>query len=381
MPYIHTMPKFRILPAFAVGLTLPLAVLAQGPVVPPATMPPGANPAAAKAAEPAVVETPTEGDKQVEAAARKVEALKSVSASITQKVDLLDQAFEVSGRYLKAPDHKVLLNLKVSGLADATGQMLQVCDGETLWDYQQILEGQNYRKVVVGQVFPKLNSPDLDPELKAQVMAQLGFAGPEELLKGLRKSVRFTQMDPGTLDGKEVWILRGEWRDRTGLIGAGNQPIPLTMPLPPYVPSLVILTIGKADGWPYKLRLVGKKPSILLDTRKVGPDGRPIGSRNQIADVKPTSIELTYSDVKLNPELKIDEFVFQAPPGARVNDSTQELLTVLDQAIQVSAARKRAEAGKAEDAILKEGIEIPRANTGGGATPRPAPEPGPGAPR
>jgi outer membrane lipoprotein-sorting protein len=372
MPYILTMPKIRILPAFAVALIIPLAVWAQGPTGP--TPPAGAAGSVGKAADPSANEPPTEADKQVDAAVKLVAALKSVSANVLQKVDLLDQKFDVAGRFLKAPNNRVYLNLKVSGLADASGQTLQVCDGQTLWDYQQILDSQNYRRIAVTQVFQKLSSPDIDPELRTQVLAQLGFSGPEELLRGLRKAVRFTQKDPDTVDGKDVWILRGEWRDRTGLLGANNQPLPPTMPLPAYVPSLVILTVGQDDGWPYKLRLVGKRPTMLMDTRKVGPDGRPIGSRSQIADVKPTEIELSYSNVKLNPDLKLEEFVFQAPPGARVEDSTQALVTMLDQAIQLSAAKKRAEAGKAEDPLLNQKIEIPKAGEGVGPGARPPSE-------
>ena len=381
MPHILTMPKIRILPAFAIALIVPLAAWAQGPIAPPGpgaaqTTPPGAG----KAADPTANEPPTDADKQLDEAIKLVAALKSVSADINQAVDLLDQKFSVSGRYLKAQNNRVYLNLKVSGLADATGQMLQVCDGQTLWDYQQILDSQSYRKIGVTQVFQKLSSPDIDPEMRTQIYAQFGFSGPEEMIRGLRKSVRFTQKDPGTLDGKDVWVLRGEWRDRSGLLGPNSQPISPTMPLPAYVPSLVVLTIGQADGWPYKLRLVGRRPPQLLDTRKVGPDGRPIGSRNQIADVKPTVVELTYSNVKLNPDLKLEEFVFQAPPNARVDDATQALVSMLDQAIQVNAAKKRAEAGKAEDPVLNQSIAIPKVNAG--VEPNPAPtSPGGGQPK
>ena len=66
--------------------------------------------------------------------------------------------------------------------------MLQVCDGETLWDYQQVLESQSYRKMSVKPVFEKLNSPEIDAKTREQVMTQMGFAGPEALLVGLRKT-------------------------------------------------------------------------------------------------------------------------------------------------------------------------------------------------
>ena len=47
--------------------------------------------------------------------------------------------------------------------------------------------------------------------------------------------------------------------------------------LPPYIPMDGTLYLGKEDGWPYKLVLVGRKPSTVFETRRLGPDGRPIG--------------------------------------------------------------------------------------------------------
>ena len=163
MPHILTMPKIRILPVFAIALIVPLAAWAQGQIASPGsvaaqTTPPGTG----KAVDPTANEPPTDADLQLDEAIKLVAALKSVSADVQQAVDLLDQKFSVSGRYLKAQNNRVYLNLKVSGLADASGQMLQVCDGQTLWDYQQILDSQSYRKIGVGQVFQKLSSPDIE---------------------------------------------------------------------------------------------------------------------------------------------------------------------------------------------------------------------------
>jgi outer membrane lipoprotein-sorting protein len=377
MPYIPTMPKNRVFPALAGAVLIPLAAWAQPPTAPTAPAPIPGSVQAAQAAAAAANEPPTEAEKTLDAAAKKLAALTSVSADVAQSVDMLDQKFTIQGRYLKGPNRRIYLKLTVSGLPDATGVMLQVCDGQTLWDYQQILESQSYRKVEIGQVFERLKSPALDDKVREEVLSRLGFAGPEELLIGLRRSVKFDQQTTETLDGKEVWVLRGEWKDRSGLLGPNQQPLPLTTPLPAYIPSLVIVSIGKDDSWPYKIRLVGRRPTMLIDTRRVGPDGQKIGARNSIQEVKPTAMELTYTNVKINPELKLDEFVFQAPPSARVDDSTQQLVGMLDQAIQVSEARKKAEAAKGEGPLLNEPIAVPRQ----GDTKTPAPLTPPATPR
>ena len=214
---------------------------------------------------------------------------------------MLKQNFSIKGRYLKAPSSRIYLKLTVTGLPDSSGTMLQVCDGETLWDYQQILEQQTYRKLSIKPIFEQLNSPEIDAKTRDQVMTQLGFAGPEALLVGLRKSVKFDQKEEDTLDGKPVWVLRGTWRNRNGLVGPDQRPLPPTGPLPAFVPSLATLYLGQKDGWPYKMVLVGKIPTILQDTRRVGPDGRLIGSRASVEKVEPSTIRLTYSNVQLEP--------------------------------------------------------------------------------
>ncbi len=93
--------------------------------------------------------------------------------------------------------------------------------------------------------------------------------------------------------------------------------------MPPYIPMDATLYLGKDDGWPYKLVLVGRKPSILFETRRIGPDGRPIGAKSSIEKITPSEITLTYQDVKLNAKLRLEEFAFQAPPTANVDDSTE----------------------------------------------------------
>jgi len=370
------MPKNRTLAAVAfaaVALSTP-AAWGQAPSAPLPASEPASAPAgsvqAAQASVAAAAEPPTEAETTLDAAVKNVAALKSVSADIAQSVEMLDQKFEVRGRYLRAPDRRIYLRLKVAGLPDSDGETLQVCDGQTLWDYQQVLESKQFRRVQIGAVFEKLKSPELDAQLREQIIAQLGFAGPDQLLAGLRKSVKFNQKTEGTLDGRAVWVLRGEWINREGLLGPNQQPLPPTVSLPAYVPSLVVVTLGQDDGWPYKLRLVGRKPTALLDTRKVGPNGKRIGAQSSIQEVKPTVIELVYSNVKFNPDLKLDEFVFQAPPNATVEDNTQQITAKLDQQIQISAARRKAEAAKggdapkpepakADDALLKESIKVP----------------------
>src|SRR5271157_5593961 len=189
------------------------------PPPPPAT---GAAPAPATGAAPAATagkpgeppqEPPTEAERLIDLAIKKIAGVKSVSADMVQNIVMLKQKFNIKG-----PDSRTYLKLTVSGLPDSNGTLLQVCDGETLWEYQQILESQNYRKLSIKPIFERLNSPDIDANTRDQILNQMGFAGPDALLVGLRKSVRFDQKEEDTLDGKAMWVLRGTWRNRNGLV-------------------------------------------------------------------------------------------------------------------------------------------------------------------
>jgi hypothetical protein len=106
--------------------------------------------------------------------------------------------------------------------------------------------------------------------------------------------------------------------------------------------------------------LVGKVPTILQDTRRVGPDGKLVGSRSSIEKIDASEIKLVYSNVQLNVAVRPEEFAFQAPPNATVEDNTELIIRGLDQAIQVQSMQKRAEAARQEGPDLQQSIDIPK---------------------
>lgn len=371
------MPINRAIPAVAAGLLVPLVALAQVPTpggpapAPPAGQapPPGfALPPAAvvPAAAPKKEEEakPTEAEKAIDEAIARLKKDTSFSAEVTQSTDMLGQKFEVKGTFLKSGSDRVYLKLTVSGLGDATATTLQACDGTTLWDYAQVLDTQTYRKFTIAPIFKKLDSPVIDAPIREQIIAELGFAGPDVLLGGLRKKVTFNQKAEETLDGKKVWVVRGEWKDRTGLVGPNQQPYPPMMPLPPYMPANVGVWIGQDDGFPYKVEMYGNIPSMLMaDTRRIGPDGRPLGGpKPPTSKVEPTRIVLRYSDVQVNPPIKPELFGWQPPADARgVQDLTEAFVQRIDQVIQYKTAEKKAEAARAAEPVLDGAIDA-RAN-------------------
>jgi hypothetical protein len=285
---------------------------------------------------------------------------------------MLGQKFRLKGQYLRAPKHRLYLQLKLSGLGDATGTMLQVSDGQTLWDYQQVLSAKSFRKIDIGKIFKKLDEPGFDAEIRRQIVGAMGFSGPDALLSGLRKAMKFHTVVEGTLHDRPVLIFYGTWKDNAMLSGqqapAGSAaPAPNPNALPSYVPSIAHVWVGKDDGWPYLVEIEGRVPAVVLDTRIIGPDGKPIGAKTKVKEVEPTKIVLTYTNVQVNADLKAESFAFQPPDDANVLDETERLLAVLEQSTTAAEMRK-----KAADASQGEALpQIPVPSPDGAAAPAP----------
>jgi outer membrane lipoprotein-sorting protein len=315
---------------------------------------------------------PTEAERAIDEAIGKISKLQSVAAELEQDVEMLNQKFKITGRYLRAPQTRVYVLLIVSsssGLPDTTGRFLQVCDGETLWEYELVLDQSYYRKLSVKPILERLNSPDLDPEIRTKATTQMGVAGPETLLIGLRKTLLFDQKEEATLDGKKVWRFHGTWKSRQGL-AFNSQPVNPIGPLPPYIPMDAVLYLGVDDGWPYQLVLLGREASDLADVRKKGPDGKIVGSKASREKVPRTKITMTYSNVKLNAAIRQDEFVFQPPANASFTDDTESLMKTLDRALEAAAQKKKSDAAQKDGAVLEKSIDVP---VPGGALGEPKP--------
>ena len=377
-----TKPTIRVTLATAIALvgTAGWIARAQGPA-------PAANPAAAPPADPAASAFPpvaTPAELILDQAIDALRKMDRVAAKIHQKVDMLNQKFEIQGEYFKEVGHKVRLKLDLTGLAGADATMLQVSDGKTRWDYQKVFTRANYRKLDLVPVLDRLKNPALDPTFRDLVTANLGFGGPEALLRGFRRDARFDQTENTTRDGRKVVIVRGTWTKRDGLLGNRNQMLSPTAPLPPYIPSIIQITLGEDDHWPYEVQMIGKVPSGVAleeDLRPIGQDGRPIGVKRPAPKIDPSRLTLEYT-LQSPDTITPGQFVFQAPtdPSNPVEDDTEKFLALLDQSIAAETERKNAEAAKKEaEPILKDSLIVPRppgsGDEGLGILPKPADTP------
>ena len=280
---------------------------------------------------------------------------------------MLNQKFELKGHYYKDTGNRVRLQLNLDGVAGNGSTMLQVCDGKILWEYQEVMGMKNYLKREITPILKKIEDPGLDDEFRAQVLTNLGFGGPEALLTGFVTAVGFDQFSDEVVDGVPSYVIGGKWKDRTGLFGPNDRPLPPTAPLPPYIPSNIRILIDKQKLWPYRIEMIGRAPTDMLeeDAREIDPvTKRPIGVRKAPPKVDPTNITLRYT---LLPESEIkpdEQFVFTTPKNAsNLVDETEQFLALLDRAIQFKLNEKQAKAAaegaEGEGTIKTPAMELP----------------------
>ena len=344
------MPKIRINATLGLALAIPLWALAQDPAANP--------PAPAAPAE--VAAKLTEGEKIVDRAVAKLREIKSASAELKVVADMLNQKFRLDGDYKKAPGNRLFLLLTLVGSANSANspgssdRMLQVCDGVTLWDFNKVLDREDCTKRSIDKILKVLNSPDCDPKLREDMLSILGFVGPEAVLTGIRKSFVIDQVRDGTFEGKPVTILGGTWKDaKTPVMPGGGNPA-FSGPLPPYVPTLVTIILGKTDGWPYQVVFEGRMPHQIEQKKKMADaqidtdaSGRAIGKRMTAPAAKPSKLTLTYTNVRINVPIPDEAFAFEPPKNARTRDETDLIVSQLEQAVAKSAETKKAQAAKA----------------------------------
>jgi outer membrane lipoprotein-sorting protein len=350
------MPLNRTLRSCAAAALVALPLFAQ-------TQDPVPRVAPSATSEPVKDAPPSDAEKAINQAIATLSSVSSVSADIEINAELLNERFRIEGEFLKAPEYRVSLRLSVKDLGDASGTMVQVCDGTNLWDFQQIIDSQRISRMSLAPVMKALQSPDADAEFRDQIIARMGFSGPDTLLRGLRKACRFDQKTEKSVEGlPKLWEIRGTWTDLAALTDPNQRAVLPGMPLPPYVPSVVVLWIGQEDGFPYRLALEGRLPSVISedrDDRLRDASGRPVGRRAPSKDERPSRIVLIYSNVKLGQPIPPERFAFEPPPGIQVDDQTERFASELSEAVTKRAAEKRAEAAKAGP-ILEDGVTAPR---------------------
>jgi hypothetical protein len=182
--------------------------------------------------------------------------LPGLEAKTRQTVHMFEQTLRGSGSYCQSTNgHKLFLKLDLKlQLADQRRSLLQVSDGDSLWQVHGQGDSQTYSYVDLvrlREAAVKTNA-DLPP------MYWMALGGLPRLLAKLEENFAFQSPKAQTLDGHPVWSVEGEWKAaalarlvpaQKDAILAGQQP--RWEDLPPQIPHGVTLILGRDKNIPY----------------------------------------------------------------------------------------------------------------------------------
>jgi len=192
-----------------------------------------------------------------------LESRRSVSARIRQEVGLFGRRLVGSGSYLELRTDEACLSrleLRIQ-LGQQTGSLVQVCDAKSIWTHRRLLDDGKLDRVDLARVERALQKAGRSGE--EPIADYLGsLCGVGRLLRGLRRNFFFPAAQPGLWgpEKRPVWRLSGRWTperlaeilpDQKEAITRGE--LPDMSDLPPPLPEEVVLLLGQADLFPYRV--------------------------------------------------------------------------------------------------------------------------------
>ena len=188
-----------------------------------------------------------------------------------------------------AEQSRVYLSLTVAGLPDSSGTSLQVCDGETLWDYQVVLDSavlpQAEHQADPGtaqltRARPEIQRPGHHPDGPGRPGDLARRAAQERSSSTRRKKTSSTARRSGdsTAPGEPA-------RDWSARIASRRCPTAPCRLISRWTPRS---TWARKMVGPTSSTLVGEARPQFYETRRLGPDGRPIGAKSSIEKIPPS---------------------------------------------------------------------------------------------
>ena len=198
-----------------------------------------------------------DGNQVLDLAVERLQGYTGIGARVRHRVEMFSQQLMGAGNYWQGPTGSLQSRLELQLQTDKkTCSWLQVCDGKTLWTYQQFVESRNLTMVDVERVLAATAGQTPGPSAPMS----LGIGGLPELIRRLNQSFTFSAPEPGTLGQWPVLRMVGEWKPemlmvllskQAKAIEAGEKP--KMRNLAEHVPYSVTLYLGQSDLFPYRI--------------------------------------------------------------------------------------------------------------------------------
>ncbi len=285
-----------------------------------------------------VVEAPAgdvvipDSDALLRRAVNQLNATGSIEAKVRQRVDLFDRELIGSGSYAQqGTGVTTRLRLEMRMRTDkAATELLQVCNGETLWTFNAADGLRTLRRVDVDRVIEALRGEgNTRPDGGFSGVA-MGLGGLPWMVEGLRQFCRFKPAESGRLGDLDVFVVEGTWRsekllallpdDEKKRVADGGK-IDAAR-LPPHLPDGVAIYLGRDDLFPYRFDY---RRSLPLD------ESQHVGANDEGASaaVSRTIVTLEFYEVLIGGAIAAERFKYKPGQGA-VDDTERyiERLTV-----------------------------------------------------
>lgn len=241
----------------------------------------------------------------------------SIEAKVRQRVDLFDRELIGSGSYAQQGSGLTTrLRLEMRMRTDrAATELLQVCNGETLWTFNAADGLRTLRRVDLDRVIDALRGDRDGGAAGGYSGGSIGLGGLPWMLEGLRQFCEFAPAQSGRLGDLNVLVLSGTWRSEKLLalvdaaererIAAGGK-FDLAR-LPPHLPDSVVIHLGRDDLFPYR-----------FDYRRTAPQ------HDSPAAAAKTIVSLEFYEVLTGGAIPAERFTYK--PGQGAIDDTERYI-------------------------------------------------------
>ncbi|MEX2188803.1 MAG: hypothetical protein WD875_18485 [Pirellulales bacterium] len=267
-----------------------------------------------------------DSDALLRRAVSQLNATGGIEAKVRQRVDLFDRELIGSGSYVQQGSGVTTrLRLEMRMRTDkAATELLQVCNGETLWTFNAADGLRTLRRVDVDRVIDALRS-DASTRPGGFSGVAMGLGGLPWMVDGLRQYCRFAPAESGRLGDLDVLIVNGTWRsekllallpdDEKKRVAEGGKIDPAR--LPPHLPDGVVIYLGRDDLFPYRFDYTRTLP-------RDASQSAPAAGGVAVPAKSKTIVTLEFYEVQIGAAIPPDRFAYK--PGQGAIDDTERYI-------------------------------------------------------
>lgn len=276
-----------------------------------------------------------------------LERRRSVYAEAAQTGFIEGRLVESTGHYVQSGHGKNRrFHLRLEGrVTDHPVRLDQVSDGRFLWtdqawgdvnqlDLRQVwrIDLRRLRKSLANTAASPMRPGEASTDA-ADPRLWSGLGGAPMLLESLRANFDFALPRQMWLRKQPVYAMVGFWKDelRKDLLVSPKDKTNVNS-LPSRMPHHVLVVIGAADLFPYRVEYRGADDPLSSAT--LSPDARYGESARPL-------LKLDFMRPKFDGKIASDEFVYTLPQGIDWMDRTTERLEMLRKRQQIAIAQSR----------------------------------------